>query len=149
MPVNLFIHLTWTTYRRMPMIGVSEAAFLKRFLPAEAQRHGARVIVLGLVQDHLHMVLRLPAAYDLPRLVQGFKGASARLANRDVAISRAGLRWAEGYDARSVGPRQLADVIAYVKRQATRHPDRALPTCPPAEAAKARRAARRPAGDTS
>jgi REP element-mobilizing transposase RayT len=70
MPVVLIVHVTWTTYRRFPMIGGSEAAFLRRFLPAGAIRLGARVLALGLVQDHAHLILRLPARYDLPRLVQ-------------------------------------------------------------------------------
>ena len=41
MPTILFVHLTWATFRRMPMVGPSEARFLGRFLPAEAQRQGA------------------------------------------------------------------------------------------------------------
>jgi putative transposase len=126
MPVVLIVHLTWTTYRRFPMIGESEAAFLRRFLPAGAMRLGVRVLAIGLVQDHVHLILRLPARYDLPRLVQELKGASARLANRDQSISRAGLRWAEGYHANSVSPRNLRVAIEYVRHQATRHPDRAI-----------------------
>ena len=112
------------------MIGGSEAAFLRRFLPAEAMRLGTRVLALGLVQDHAHLILRLPPRYDLPRLVQGLKGASARLANRDSSISRTGLRWAEGYHAKSVSPRQLRVAIEYVRNQSTRHPDRAIPGVP-------------------
>jgi hypothetical protein len=27
MPTALFVHLTWTTFRRMPMIGATEARF--------------------------------------------------------------------------------------------------------------------------
>jgi REP element-mobilizing transposase RayT len=127
MPALLFIHLTWTTYRRMPMIGSSEAAFLSRFLPAEAQRHGAKVIAAGLVQDHVHLVLQLPAHFDLPRIVQGLKGASAHLANKKAEVSKAGLRWAPGYVASSVGRRELGKVIEYVRQQAGRHPDRVIP----------------------
>jgi len=130
MPVILFVHLTWTTYLRKPMIGPGEARFLGRFLPAEAQRHGAQVIAMGMVSDHVHLILRLPATWDLPRLVQGLKGASARLATQDQAISGRSLRWARGYHAQSVGPRQLSFAVEYVKRQAQRHPERAIPGDP-------------------
>lgn len=126
MPLVLFVLITWTTYRRMPMIGEAAARFLERFLPAEAQRQGATVIRLGMVCDHVHAVLRLPGRIDLPRLMQGFKGASARLANQDSEISRTGLRWAAGYSAYSVSPRNLKAVVDYVKQQAERHPDRAI-----------------------
>ena len=130
MPVTLFVHLTWTTFRRMPMIGATEARFLDRFLPAEARRHGAAVIAHGLVRDHVHLLFRLPGRFDLPRLVQGLKGGSARLANADLQISRGGLRWASGYHVHSVSPRSLPAAVDYVRGQADRHPDRVIPNDP-------------------
>jgi putative transposase len=145
MPAPLFVHLTWTTYRRFPMIREREAAFLSRFLPAEAQRHKAQVIALGMVQDHVHMVLRLPVVCDIPRLVQGLKGASARLANRDAPPSATGLRWAEGYNLRSISPGNVRAAVAYVRAQARRHPERAIPTT----SSRPEGRARRPVGDPS
>lgn len=127
MPVVLFVHLTWKTFRNMPMIGPSESRFLERFLPAEAQRHGAQTLALGMVRDHVHMVVRLPSRIDLPRLAQGLKGASARLINKEQRLSMTGVRWATGYSAYSVSRRNLAAAIAYVRGQPLRHPDRAIP----------------------
>ena len=127
MPVVLFAHLTWKTFRNMPMIGPSEALFLGRFLPAEARRHGATTLALGMVSDHVHMVLRLPSRLDLPRLAQGLKGASARLINKEERLSTTGVRWATGYSAYSVSARNLKAAIEYVRNQASRHPDRAIP----------------------
>lgn len=125
-PLALFVHLTWTTYRRLPMIGTSESRFLERFLPAEVRRHAATMIALGMVCDHVHMLLRLPGRFDVPRLVQGLKGASARLANADQRISLTGLRWANGYHAVSVSPRGVSAAVHYVKNQGVHHPDRAI-----------------------
>ena len=102
------------------------AEFLRRFLPREAQRHGARLLAAGFVADHVHVVVQLSAINNIPRLVQGLKGASARLVNREGLLPRAPLRWAEGYDLRSVGVRQLGTVINYVSNQASRHPERAV-----------------------
>lgn len=80
--------------------------------------------------DHVHVVLRLAAVNNIPRMVQGFKGASARVVNREGLTPRAPLRWAEGYDLRSVGVRQLRTVIEYVANQANRHPNLAVPPRP-------------------
>src|SRR2546427_278968 len=126
MPVRLYVHLTWTTLQRQPLINSGVADFLRRFLPQEAQRHGTRVLETGIVADHVHLVLNLPPIFNIPRLVQGLKGASARLANRDSLAPRAPLRWAEGYDLRSVGIQQLRTVIEYVANQTARHPERAV-----------------------
>lgn len=126
MPVHLYVHLTWTTLQRQAVINPDVVAFLHRFLPREAERHGACVLAVGIVTDHVHVVLHLPAVTNIPRMVQGFKGASARVANRNGLMPRAPLRWAEGYDLRSVGVRQLRTVMEYVENQARRHPNLAV-----------------------
>jgi REP element-mobilizing transposase RayT len=79
-----------------------------------------------MVIDHVHMIVVVPPVFDLPRLVQGLKGASARIANRDGHSSPRPLRWAGGYDARSVGVSRLAAAVRYVERQSARHPERAI-----------------------
>jgi len=126
MPVRLYAHLTWTTLRRLPLLNPDVARFLDRFLRQEAARHGARVLELGIVSNHVHAIAQLPPVIDIPRLVQGLKGASARIANRDGLMPRARLRWADGYDLRSVGVRQLAAALRYVRTQAEHHPDLAI-----------------------
>jgi REP element-mobilizing transposase RayT len=126
MPVRLYALLTWTTLRRLPLIHAGAASYLRQMLPAIARRHGVRVVEIGMVSDHVHLVLELPPRPDIPRLVQGLKGASARIANRDGVMPRAPLRWANGYDLRSVGVRDLRRAIAYVRAQSARHPKQAI-----------------------
>src|SRR5438093_7343740 len=53
-PVRLYVHLTWTTLQRQPLINHGVADFLRRFLPREAKRHGARLLASGIVADHVH-----------------------------------------------------------------------------------------------
>ena len=121
MPVRIYAHLSWTTWARLPLIEESVADFLLRFLLAEAKRHGTRVIEIGVVPNHVHLLLQLPPAYDVPRLVQGLKGASARLANRDGFSQNNSLRWETGYDLRSVGIKQLPQVAHYVRLRELKH----------------------------
>jgi REP-associated tyrosine transposase len=130
MPVRIYAHLSWTTFGRLPLIDAPISDFLRRFLLDESLRHGARVIELGVVRDHVHVVLELPPKYDVPRLVQGLKGASARVANRDGIAGHESLRWAQGYDLRSVSPRQLRDAVEYVRGQARHHAQRPLDATP-------------------
>jgi REP element-mobilizing transposase RayT len=118
MPHALYVHLVWVTLERRRMITGRVASFLRRFLPAEATRHGCEVVALGLVPDHVHMVLRIPPRGDLPRMVQGLTGASSRLGNLESTV---GLRWEKGYQIKTVSPSGLPRVIAYVKNQAQRH----------------------------
>jgi len=129
-PVRLYALLTWTTLRRLPLIHPAAASFLRRVLPEIARRHRTRVIEIGIVRNHLHLVLELPPHADIPRLVQGLKGASARIANRDGLMPRAPLRWANGYDLRSLSVRDLGRAITYVRTQSARHPTLALEGLP-------------------
>jgi len=126
MPVRLYGLLTWTTLRRLPLIHPRAAAFLRRILPEIARRHDTRVVEIGIVRNHVHLVVELSPRPDLPRLVQGLKGASARIANRDGYMPRARLQWASGYDFRSVGVRDLQRAISYVRDQAFRHRELAI-----------------------
>jgi len=130
MPVRLYALLTWTTLRRLPLIHAGAASFLRRVLPEIARRHGTRLIALGIVRNHVHVVLELPARIDIPMLAQGLKGASARIANRDGVMPRAPLRWANGYDLRSLSVRDLQGAIRYVRTQSERHPELALEESP-------------------
>jgi len=102
------------------------AEFLRRVLPEIARRHDARIVEIGIVRNHVHLIVELSPRPDLPRLVQGLKGASARIANRDGYMPRARLQWAAGYDFRSLGVRDLQRAITYVRDQDRRHPDLAL-----------------------
>jgi REP element-mobilizing transposase RayT len=126
MPVHLYALLTWTTLRRLPLIHPGATGFLRRLLPEIARRHATRILGIGIVRNHVHLVRELPAQVDVPRLVQGLKGASARIANRDGVMPRAKLQWATGYDVRSLGIRDVRRAIRYVRGQDQRHPDMAL-----------------------
>ena len=126
MPVRLYALLTWTTLRRLPLIHCGAAEFLRRMLPTIARRHATTILGIGIVRNHVHLVLELPPLVDVPRLVQGLKGASARIANRDGLMPRAKLQWASGYDLRSLGIRDVKRAITYVRNQDQRHPDMAL-----------------------
>jgi len=123
---RLYLHLTWGTLQRTPLITERARVFLDRFLRQEAGRHGVRPLAVGMVSDHVHMILEFPPIFDLPRLTQGLKGASARVANRDGHSGKRPIRWAPGYDARTVGVGQLAAAVRYVEEQPGRHPDRAI-----------------------
>src|SRR2546425_6391965 len=65
MPVRLYALLTWTTLRRLPLIHPGAGAFLRRILPEIARRHGTRVVDLGIVRNHVHVVLDLPPNVDI------------------------------------------------------------------------------------
>lgn len=125
---RLYYHIVWTTRDRAPTIDQATARFLARYLPAVADRLGAQVLESGLVTTHVHVLVRVPPTTSLPVLVQGFKGGSAAVANREVRGSSSGkLRWAHSYSASSVSEAALDRIRKYVRRQPEHHPTEAIP----------------------
>lgn len=125
---RLYYHIVWITRDRTASIDAATAQFLLRYLPGVASRLGAEVLQVGIVTTHVHVLARVPQTVAMPTLVQGFKGGSAAVANREVRAPAIGkLRWARGYSASSVSESALDRVRRYVSRQADHHPDEAIP----------------------
>ena len=118
---QIYVHLAWTTLDRRPMINEPTRDFLNEFFRRTAVQENAEVIDLAILQTHVHMIVRLPAKMDLPKLVQMFKGGSSYSASR-LPGNILGLRWAPEYSATSVGPRQLEEVRRYLRNQERHHP---------------------------
>ncbi len=124
---RLFVHLTWTTRDRVPLVSARVATFLARLLPAIATQERASVLALGMVTTHVHLLLRLDPATSIGRLTQRLKGGSAALVNRELREKGGpAIRWAKGYNVESVSPRAVEAVSRYVECQAERHPDQAI-----------------------
>ena len=127
MPHRLLAHIVWTPRDRAPLIEAERARFLQLFLFAVAAEERAQILALGMVSTHVHMLAALNVSADIPRLIQRFKGGSARVATRDhIGPRQRPLRWAKGYDLRSVTLRNAEMAADYVEAQSMHHPDEAI-----------------------
>ena len=122
---KLYVHLTWTTRDRAPLIDLTLARFLMRFLRSIGTQERARVLEIGMVADHVHLLVRLHPTTAIPRLLQRMKGGSAVLATTPTK-GHPGLKWAKGYSIHSVNPKQLGPVREYLRAQPRHHPHLAI-----------------------
>ncbi len=131
---RLFAHVVWTTRDRAPLIDGPLAEFLAHLFPITCRQERAHLLELGIVQTHVHMLVRLHPTTQVPRLLQRLKGASAVIARRR-GLPRDGsiLRWAKGYNIESVSPRVAPRVRWYVRSQARHHPSESIPGWPATE----------------
>jgi putative transposase len=122
MAVDILLLLTWKTHANLPLLDASSADHVAGLLPLLARKARADILELALVPTHVHAIVECDARVDVPRLMQYLKGASARLVNGEASgTARAHLRWSEGYDARSVGRRDLYVLRRYLDGQGERH----------------------------
>lgn len=117
---RLYAHVVWTTKDREPLINLRVARFLDRFLRAVARQERALVLELGLVDDHVHGLIRHHPLTNIPKLMQRLKGASSNVATRERHSET--LLWARGYTIESVSRSSLSSAREYVRDQARRHP---------------------------
>lgn len=122
----LYYHIVFVTAKRQPLIDQDVAAFLREFLCAQADEQGARVLALGVLCDHVHLVLSCRPTHYLPELLQNLKGISAYEANHYREFESV-LYWRRGYHVDTISKRALPQVCAYVRDQLTHHPDKHPP----------------------
>ena len=122
-----YVHLVWTTHDREPLIDAGTASFLCRFLRAVARKERSYILEVGMVQTHIHLLVRIHPTVNISRLVQRLKALSSMVGNREHhSDSDLPLYWTKGYAVKSVAPEGLEAVRAYLRRQPKHHPIEAL-----------------------
>ena len=80
---RLYCHIVWTTRDRAPLIDAGLARFLGKFLRGVARQERARLLEIGMVRTHVHILARLHPTTDVSRLLQRLKGGSAAIAGKE------------------------------------------------------------------
>ena len=79
---RIYAHISWTTRERARIIDVPLARFLARLFSITCRQERARMLDLGILQTHVHLLVRMHPTTQLPKLLQRLKGASAVPAGR-------------------------------------------------------------------
>ena len=120
---RLYYHLVWTTRLREPLLDATAAKFLCRYVRKVASHHRVRILLVGAVRTHVHILLTASPQTAFSSFIGEAKGGSSTTWNKDYSITAGwSLRWAPGYGLSTVGRRQLAAVREYLRAQASHHP---------------------------
>jgi REP element-mobilizing transposase RayT len=79
--VSDLIHCVFSTKGRRKLIPWEIQSELWSFLGGIARQNGFKALVVGGTEDHLHVLLSLPASLPLAKALQLLKGASSRWMN--------------------------------------------------------------------
>ncbi len=118
--VAVYLHLIWGTWDRQPLLEPGIERAVHRAIEAKARELGAEVLAVGGVEDHVHLLVGVPARLCVADLMQGVKGASAHLITHEL-IPGGFFKWQRSYGAFSVSPRNLDEVRDYITRQREHH----------------------------
>ena len=117
-----FYHLIWATQNREPMIDDAVEHIISRSLADSFDKLNVIPHAVGVVADHLHVVVSIPPALSVADTVHQLKGASSRAVNKEITWpldSRFG--WQTEYGSLTIGERSLIAVVEYVQNQKRHH----------------------------
>jgi len=113
---HLIFHLVFSTKNREPIIYKATRAELYSQLGHIV--HGEEGVLLGIggVADHVHLIVKLNPAQNLPELIRRVKTRSAQWVN-DYRKIPCYFSWQEGYAAFSVSQSQVGMLLTFVDQQ--------------------------------
>jgi REP element-mobilizing transposase RayT len=82
-----------------------------------ARNRGFDIMAIGGTENHVHVLLSVPAGIHLVELVRDLKANSSRFMKANVP----GFSWQDGYAAISVSPSQIEAVRRYIASQGEHH----------------------------
>ena len=115
------VHCVFSTKERHKVIAADLQGGLWSFMGGMARKNGFKTLIVGGTDDHVHILLSLPATMPLAKAVQLLKGSSSRWMNE---TDTKGFSWQVGYGAFTVGVSQKPRTIDYIKRQTEHHQKR-------------------------
>jgi putative transposase len=104
--VSELFHCVFSTKNRRGLIPPSRQPDLWSYLGGIARKNGFKAIAVGGTDNHVHLLVSLPATMPLAKAMQLLKGGSSKWMNDSGANAFA---WQQGCGAFSVGISQQAD----------------------------------------
>jgi putative transposase len=118
--VSSYFHCVFSTKERRRLITPALQERLWPFLGGIARQNDMKALAVGGVEDHVHLLLSLPATVAIAKAMQLIKGGSSKWIHETFPDQRL-FAWQEKYGAFSVSVSQLDTVINYIENQREHH----------------------------
>jgi putative transposase len=118
--VSSYFHCVFSTKERRPLITSKLRERLWPFLGGIARQNKMKAVEIGGVEDHVHLLLSLPATIPISKAMQLIKGGSSKWVHEAFPNQQL-FAWQEEYGAFSVSVSQLDKTIAYIRGQPEHH----------------------------
>ena len=116
----LYIHLVWSTWDRAPLITPDIERALYREMEQEANRMNCKVLAMGGIEDHVHLLLEMPPTVAVSDVVKQIKGASSLFVNDHLRPDH-NFKWQAAYGAFSVSRWDVNQTVGYIESQKEHH----------------------------
>ncbi len=117
---KIIIHFVFVTHSRERTIFTEHEKELYSYILGIVKRLGVRLIRIGGMPDHIHMITELPTKLSVSDFARTVKQSSSVWLKGNVNFPKWN-GWAEGYSAFSCSAHDYNRVVEYVKRQKEHH----------------------------
>lgn len=117
---QLYIHLVWSTWDRLPLISPEVEARLYGAIEAKCVELGCQSLALGGCADHVHLLAAFKPSISISHLVGEVKGASSHLITHEIKPGQF-FRWQGAYSAFTISQAELDHVRTYILNQKRHH----------------------------
>lgn len=115
-----YLHITFSTKHRAPLIHEFVEHELYAYLSEICRRHECPSLKVGGHIDHVHILCMLSRKIALMNLLEELKGHSSKWM-KTKHPSLGSFYWQDGYGAFSVKPNEVDKVIKYIENQKEHH----------------------------
>jgi len=118
--VSQYIHCVFSTKNREPWIMPNIRENLYQFMGGIANKNNIKLIAVGGIENHVHILLSFSSDISLSKAVQLIKGGSSYWIHKTFP-NMSYFSWQDGYGAFSVGISQINKTKEYIANQEDHH----------------------------
>jgi putative transposase len=111
------IHVVFSTKDRRKTISKDLQPRMWAYVAGICKNHEIFVHAVGGMDDHIHLLVQIPASLSVAKAVLAIKSNSSRWANEQGNK----FAWQQGYAAFSVSSSNVPAVIRYIQNQESHH----------------------------
>ena len=115
--VQNHLHVVFSTKGRAKLIAKRDQQKLWSYMAGIARNHGFLMVANGGTEDHVHLLIQLPATLALAKAVSLVKSNSSKWMNERGV----GFEWQKGYGAFGVSASNVLTVVRYIENQEQHH----------------------------
>jgi putative transposase len=118
--ISSLYHCVFSTKERRKSITRDFQKRLCPYLGGIARDNEMKALSVGGTEDHVHILLSLPATIAVAKAIQLIKGGSSKWVH-DTFPEFQRFAWQEGYGAFSIGVSQVLSTLRYIQNQEEHH----------------------------
>ena len=117
---QLYLHLVWATWDRLPLITESVQARIYAAVAEKCREFKCVPLAIGGMPDHVHLLVRFRTTTAIADLVKEVKGASSHLVTHEITPGQF-FKWQGAYGAFTLRKDEVSSVKNYIERQREHH----------------------------